>query len=104
MLGARAASLLRSGASVQFAGGTGGVAADRRAVWNRRTDSRSTAGRTPSRPSGAGQATRGFSATVAGGDLVEALAQVRDDGGHPLCSFALGRADTLYRRWTHRDR
>ena len=46
----------------------------------------------------------GFSATLAGGDLVEALAQVGDDGGHPLCAFALGRTDTLYRRWSHRDR
>ena len=42
------APLLRSGASAQFTSGARGVAADRRAVWSRRTHSRSTAGRTPS--------------------------------------------------------
>jgi transposase len=82
----------------------GGIAADRRAVWNRRTDSRSTAGRTASRPPGTGEATAGFSAAMAGGDLVEALAKVGNDDGHPLRSVPLGRADTLYRRWTRRDR
>ena len=45
-----------------------------------------------------------LSATVVRGDVVEALAQVGDDGGDSLCPFALGRADALYRRWTHRDR
>jgi len=44
VLGARAASLLRSGASAQFAGSARSATTDRRAVWNRRTDSRSTAG------------------------------------------------------------
>ena len=37
-------------------------------------------------------------------DPVEALAQVGDDSGDSLCPFTLGRADALYRRWTHRDR
>ena len=46
----------------------------------------------------------GLSAPVVRGNLVEALAQVGDDGGDSLCAVALGRADTLYRRWTHRDR
>jgi hypothetical protein len=40
---ARAASLLRSGTGAQFAGNARSAASDRRAVWNRRTDSRSTA-------------------------------------------------------------
>ena len=104
VLGARATPLLRSGASAQFAGSARGAAADRRAVWNRRTDSRPPAGRAPSRPPGPGQTTAGFSAPVVRGDLVEALAQVGDDGGDPLRAFALGRIDALYRRWTHRDR
>jgi hypothetical protein len=51
-------------------------------------------GRTPGRPPGADQATAGFSATVGRGDLVEALAQVGDDGGD---SYALSRWDALTR-------
>jgi IS66 C-terminal element/Transposase IS66 family len=53
----------------------------------------------PNRPPGTGQATAGFSAAVVRSNLVEALAQIGDDGGHPLCPFARERADTLYRRW-----
>ena len=73
-------------------------------VWNRRTDSRQATGRTPCGAPGAVEATAGLSATVVRGDLVETLAQVGDDGGDSLCALALGRVDTLYRRWTHRDR
>ncbi len=43
-------------------------------------------------------------ATVVRRDLVEALAQVGDDGGDSLRAGALGCAAALCRRWTHRDR
>ena len=52
----------------------------------------------------AGPATARLSAPVVRSDVVEALAQVGDDGGDSLRAGALGCAGALHRRWTHRDR
>jgi transposase len=64
----------------------------------RRTDSRPAAGAAPRSPPGAGRAPARLSAPVVRSDVVEALAQVGDDGGDSLCPFAMGRADALYIR------
>jgi transposase len=56
VLGACAAQVLRSGTSARIAGGTRSPGADRRTVWDRRTDSRLSASRTPPSPRDASQA------------------------------------------------
>ena len=69
---------------------------------NRFAAIRRSSARSP--PGGGGPAAARFSAAVVRSDPVEALAEVGDDGGDSLRRLALGGADALYRRWTHRDR
>ena len=54
--------------------------------------------RTPRSPPGAGPATARLSAAVVRSNVVEAFAQVGDDGGDSLRALALGCAYALYRR------
>ena len=72
-VGACAASLLRSGTGTRFAGSARSAGENRRLVWDRRADTRSSTGRAPQCAPGAVEAAARCATTVVRSDVVEAL-------------------------------